>query len=81
MIFFMIFFFQLFMLVYQALGIHGSGYCGFFTAFALFDSTFVGIILGLLSLAVSISFTICAVGNFLLLTQVRKSSQTKVRRN
>lgn len=70
MVFFMIFFFQFLILIFQTVGIHGSGFCGFITAIAQFDGTFSGIFFGILALAVAISFAICAAGSFLLLTKV-----------
>lgn len=70
MIFFMIFFFQFIALVYQTVGLHGSGYCGFVTAIAQFDGTVSGVLFGLLTLVVAISFGVCAFGSFLLLTKV-----------
>lgn len=70
MIFFLIFFFQFLMLVYQSIGFRGSGYCGFLTAISQYDHTFGGILLGMLATAVAISFAVCAAGNFFLLTQV-----------
>lgn len=70
MIFFLIFFFQFLMLIYQTIGLHGSGYCGFLTAISQYDNTFWGVLLGLLATAVASSFAVCAAGNFFLLTQV-----------
>lgn len=70
MVFFLIFFFQFLVSILQAIGIHGSGYCGFITAIALFDGTFTGVFTGILALAVAISFAVCAAGSFLLLTKV-----------
>lgn len=72
MVFFLIFFFQFLVLILQAIGVHGSGYCGFLTAIALFDGSFAGVFTGILALAVAISFAICAAGSFLLLTKVQK---------
>lgn len=70
MIFFLIFFFQFITLIYQAIGVRGSGFCGFITAFHQFDGTVVGILIGLVTLSIACSFAICAVANFLLLTKV-----------
>lgn len=70
MVFFMIFFSQFIMLIYQAIGIHGTGYCGFLTAIQQFNGTFAGALLGLLTLSVAISFAISAAGSFILLTKV-----------
>lgn len=58
------------MLIYQTIGLHGSGYCGFLTAISQYDNTFWGVLLGLLATAVAASFAVCAAGNFFLLTQV-----------
>lgn len=70
MVFFMIFFFQFIVLVYQAIGVHGSGYCGFITAIEQFNGTFSGVLMGLLALCVATAFATGAAGNFLLLTKV-----------
>lgn len=70
MIFFLIFFVQFIVLVFQAIGVHGSGYCGFITAIDQFDGSVSGFLFGLLTLAVAISFAACAGGSFLLLTKV-----------
>lgn len=58
------------MLIYQTIGVHGSGYCGFLTAISQYDNSFGGIVLGMLATIVAVSFAVCAVGNFFLLTQV-----------
>lgn len=58
------------MLIYQTIGVHGSGYCGFLTAISQYDGTFGGVLLGMLATLIAISFAVCAVGNFFLLTQV-----------
>lgn len=58
------------MMVYMAIGYRGSGYCGFLTAFPLFDGTFSGVLCGILAFIVAVSFGICAAGGFLLLTKV-----------
>lgn len=70
MVFFFIFFFQLLMMIYQTIGILGSGYCGFITAISQFDGQAAGILIGLLTLVIACSFGICAGGTFLLLTKV-----------
>lgn len=70
MIFFLIFFFQFLMLIYQTIGVRGSGYCGFLTAISQYDNTFSGVLLGLLATLIAVSFAVCAAGNFFLLTQV-----------
>lgn len=81
MVFFMIFFFQFLALVYQTVGIHGSGYCGFITAVKQFDGTWTGILFGILTLAVAISLAVCAAGSFLLIAKVRPNSRTHLFRN
>lgn len=81
MVFFMIFFFQFLVLIYQAVGVHGSGYCGFITAVKQFDGTWTGILFGILTLAVAISLAVCAAGSFLLITKVRPNSRTYLFRN
>lgn len=70
MVFFMMFFFQFLVLIYQTLGFYGTGYTGYFSVMKLFDSSFSGILLGLLGLVIAVGFTVCAAGNFFLLTQV-----------
>lgn len=70
MVFFCIFSFQLLTLIYQAIGIRGSGYCGFITALHQFDGQLVGVLIGLVTFAVACSFVICAVGNLYLLMKV-----------
>lgn len=70
MVFFLIFFFQFIFLIYQTVGVNGSGYCGFVTAIDQFDGTFGGTIFGLLTTAVALSFAVCTAGSFLLLTKV-----------
>lgn len=61
------------MLVLQAVGVNGSGYCGFMTAISLFDSSVKGTFLGILALAIAGSFATCAAASFLLLTKVLES--------
>lgn len=70
MIFFVIFFFQFLMLIYQAIGVHGSGYCGYITALQQFNGTLVGVLTGIMALSVAAAFTVGAAGSFLLLTKV-----------
>lgn len=70
MIFFMIFFFQFVIMIFQAVGVYGSGYCGFLTAISQFDGTLGGAFAGVLTLAVASSFAICAAASFVLLTKV-----------
>lgn len=70
MVFFIIFFFQFIILILQTVGVHGSGYCGFITAIDQFDGSVGGVFAGLLTLAVAISFAVCAAGSFLLLGKV-----------
>lgn len=74
MVFFFIFFFQLMMLVWQTLGVRGSGYCGFFTALHQFDGTLAGVLVGLVTLVIACSFAICVAGNLYLLTKVKISN-------
>lgn len=71
MIFFMIFFFQFIIMIFQAVGVYGSGYCGFITAIDQFDGTVKGGFAGVLALSVAVSFAICAAVSFILLTKVR----------
>lgn len=71
MVFFFIFFFQFITLIYQAIGVRGTGYCGFITAFNQFDGTVMGILIGLVTVSIACAFTVCAIANFLLLTKVR----------
>lgn len=73
MVFFIIFFFQFIWLLYQSIGMRGSGYCGFITAVHQFDGTVVGILIGLVTLSIACSFAVCAIANFLLLTKVSYS--------
>lgn len=72
MIFFLIFFFQSIFLIYQTVGVNGSGYCGFVTAINEFNGTFSGIIFGLLTTIVALSFAVCTAGSILLLTKVSR---------
>lgn len=58
------------MMTWQTLGIRGSGYSGFITAYHQFDGTFVGVLMGLITLAIACSFAICAAATLVLLTKV-----------
>lgn len=73
MIFFMIFFFQFVIMIFQAVGVYGSGYCGFITAIDQFDGSVKGALCGVLALTVAASFAICAAASFILLTKVCSS--------
>lgn len=57
-------------MIFQAVGVYGSGYCGFITAIDQFDGTVKGAFAGVLALAVAASFAICAAASFILLTKV-----------
>lgn len=70
MVFFFIFFFQLLVMIWQTIGVRGSGYCGFITALTQFDGSVLGVLIGLLTLVVACSFGICAGGSLMLLTKV-----------
>lgn len=81
MVFFLIFFFQFILLIYQTVGVNGSGYCGFVTAINEFDGTFSGIIFGLLTIIVAFSFAACTTGSFLLLTKVILKNKGRIQDN
>ena len=56
--------------VIQAIGIPGSGTCGFIMATTQFNKTASGIIVGIFLLIIAIGFAICACGDILMLTKV-----------
>lgn len=56
--------------VIQAIGIPGTGTCGFITALQQFDSSPSGIIVGIFLICIAIGYGICAAGNIMMLTKV-----------
>jgi len=72
MVFFFMFFFQMIITIFQALGLPGSGTCGLATALSTFDGTPVGIAIGIFLLLVAGGFCSAAFIDFLLLAKVHR---------
>jgi len=72
MVFFFIFFFQMIITIFQALGMPGSGTCGLATALQTFDGTPSGIVIGIFLLLVAAGFCCAAFIDFLLLAKVHR---------
>ncbi|XP_054286979.1 secretory carrier-associated membrane protein 1-like isoform X2 [Macrosteles quadrilineatus] len=72
MVFFFIFFFQMVITIFQALGLPGAGTCGLATALKTFDGTPSGIVIGIFLLLVAAGFCCAAFIDFLLLAKVHR---------
>lgn len=70
MVFFFVYFFQTMMTVFQAIGVPGTGYCGFIVAISQFDSSAEGIIVGLLLLIIAFCFATTAAANVMMITKI-----------
>uniref|UniRef100_D3TN59 Secretory carrier-associated membrane protein n=1 Tax=Glossina morsitans morsitans TaxID=37546 RepID=D3TN59_GLOMM len=70
MVFFFVYFFQTIFSVFQAIGFRNSGFCGFIVAVSQFDSTAMGIVVGILLLGVAFCFATTAVANIMMITKI-----------
>ncbi|XP_036319743.1 secretory carrier-associated membrane protein 5 [Rhagoletis pomonella] len=70
MVFFFVYFFQTVLTVFQAVGVPGTGYCGFIVAISQFDSSATGIIVGLLLLCIAFCFATTAAANIMMITKI-----------
>ncbi|XP_004527248.1 secretory carrier-associated membrane protein 1 isoform X2 [Ceratitis capitata] len=70
MVFFFVYFFQTVLTVFQAIGVPDTGYCGFIIAIYQFNSSAVGIIVGLLLLCIAFCFATTAAANIMMITKI-----------
>ncbi|XP_067638417.1 secretory carrier-associated membrane protein 1 isoform X2 [Eurosta solidaginis] len=69
MVFFFVYFFQTVLTVFQSIGVPDTGYCGFIVAISQFNSSAVGIIVGLLLLCIAFCFATTAAANIMMITK------------
>lgn len=70
MVFFFVYFVQTCLSVFQAIGMNGSGYCGFITAMSHYGSSAGAVIVGILLTLIAMCFVICAAANIIMITKV-----------
>lgn len=70
MVFFFVYFFQMVITIFQAIGIPSTGYCGFILALSFFGRSAADTFVGILLLIVALCFAVCAAGDVMMLTKI-----------